>query len=97
MHRESNHNLKKNNKHENQEPIVNLEKVDDILIVEEDSVDLKDSSSDNYCNVTADIVVPNLCYICLLSFKSEEDLKEQMHKHSAVKLLPSILKKVEAV
>ena len=64
MHRESNHNLKKNNKHENQEPIVNLEKVDDILIVEEDSVDLKDSSSHNYCNVeTADMVVPNLFVI----------------------------------
>ena len=98
MHRESNHNLKKKNKHENQESIVNLEKVDDILIVEEDSVDLKDSSSDKYCIVeTANMVVPNLCYICLLSFKSEENLKEHMHKHSAVKLLPSILKKVEAV
>ena len=96
MHRKSNHNIKKKNKHENQESIVNLEKVDDILIVEEDSVDLKDSSSDNNVE-TADMVVPNLCYICLLSFISEENLKEHMHKHSGVKLLPSILKKVEAV
>ena len=94
MHKESNDSLKKEKKHEFQESGVDLESVDDILITEEDYVTLKESSSDNYCDEeTADVVVPNLCYICLLSFKSEHHLKEHMHKHSAVTLLPSILKK----
>ena len=92
MHKESHDRLKKEKKHEFQESGVDLETVDDIT--EEDYVTLKESSSDNYCDEeTADVFVTNLCCICLLSFKSEHHLKEHMHKHSAVKLLPSILKK----
>lgn len=94
-HKENSHSLNQDNTNELQESAVNrvrLEEEDDIFIIDNYSVNFKDSSSDGVQIV--DRGIQNLCLICLLSFKTENDLKEHLQKHSTVKTLPSILKKI---
>ena len=82
MHQENVHRINKENTEEFQES-------NDVLMTEDDSISSKDSKSDDVESI--DRCVQNLCYICLLSFNTEHNLKEHIQKHSTVKVLPSIL------
>ena len=66
---------------------------DEPLINEDDDHTEKDSNKQQNKEMeNVDGVIKNLCTTCLLSFKTETELKQHISKHSDLKEITSILK-----